>query len=887
MCPRIAGRVNGDSMKRALLLSLCLTGLVSAQETKPAEPTVPATASLIGNLPPRNIGPTTMGGRIADIAIYEKEPRIFYVGTASGGVWKTENGGLSMTQVFYKEGSPNIGAVAVSPSDPNIVYVATGEGNSRNSTGWGDGVYKSTDGGQTWAHIGLRECRHFTRLRIDPRNNDVVYAAGMGDLWGYNPDRGVYKTTDGGKTWTKSLYVNEKTGIADLVMNPKNPNELIAGAWEKLRKAYDFTSGGPGSAMYKTTNGGKTWRKITRGIPAPGILGRIGLDYYRKNPKIVIATIEHRDPATNTRAGGFFRSTDGGESWTRQSTQNPRPFYFSIPRHDPSDENRVYVPGVQTLVSDDQGKTFRNFPESVHVDHHAYWIDPNDSNHLIIGEDGGVAQTRDKGRTWQHINTMPIGQFYGIAFDFRKPYWVFGGLQDNGTWASPTQTLGGGPTNFDTFTFVGGDGFHAQVDPEDWTTVYGESQGGALQRTDLKTGASRSIRPNAGNTLPRPAEGERWRFNWSSPIIISPHNAKTIYFGGNRLFRSVNRGDRWEAISPDLTTNDPSKLTPGRNSASPENTGAENHCTIITIGESPARRGTIWVGTDDGQVQVTQNDGVNWSNVTFNIPDLPANTWCSRVTPSRYEVGRCYATFDGHRDNDYKTYVYVTEDFGKTWAKINGNLPANDSSYVIKEGLRNPDLLFLGTEFGLYISLDRGKSWEKYRVANFHTIPVHDLAIHPRDGDLVVGTHGRSIWTIPVSALEELTAENLKKDAIMCKPAPIYFFGMTNGKQWDGDGVFQSPNTQPGTHLCYYLRTEPKEVRITVSDIEGRTVFERDGEKKVGLNVFYWSARSRGRQLAAGDLRVTLRVDGKDYVSSVKVEDVTDTGNASPPRVGN
>jgi len=872
-------------MKRALIFTLCLPGLVSAQETKPAEPTVPATSAIIANLPPRNIGPTTMGGRVADIAVYEKAPRIFYIGTASGGVWKTENGGLTTTLVFSREGSPNIGAVAVSPNNPDKVYVATGEGNSRNSTGWGDGVYKSLDGGKTWTHIGLKECRHFTRLRIDPRNDDTVYAGGMGDLWGYNPDRGVYKTTDGGATWKKILYVDEKTGIADLVMNPKNPNELFAATWEKLRKAYDWTYGGPGSGLYKTTNGGKTWKKITKGIPAPGMLGRIGLSYFFKNPKIMVATIDHRNPADNSRNGGLFRSTDGGESWTRQSTQNPRPFYFSIPRQDPQDENRIYVPGVQTLVSDDQGKTFKNFPETVHVDHHAYWINPYDNNHILIGEDGGCAQSRDRGQTWQHINTMPIGQFYGVAFDMRKPYWVYGGLQDNGTWASPTQTLGGGPTTFDTFTFVGGDGFHAQADPDDWTTVYGESQGGALQRTDLRTGASRGIRPSASNTTPRPAEGDRWRFNWSSPIIISPHNSKTLYFGGNKLFKSVNRGDRWEVISPDLSTNDPDKQSPGRNFGEP-NTGAETHCTIITISESPMKRGLLWVGTDDGNVQVSQNDGDSWSNVTANVPDLPANTWCSRVTASRFVEGRCYATFDGHRNNDYKTYVYVTEDFGKTWTKLNGNLPENESSYVIKEGLKNSDLLFLGTEYSLYISLDRGKSWERYRSGNFPTVPVHDLALHPRDGDLIVCTHGRSIWTIPISALEDMTADNLKKDVVVSKPAPVYFFGMVNGKQWDGDGVYQSANTQPGTHICYYLRQDAKDVQISITDIEGRSVLDRAGDKKAGLNVFYWSARGRGRIPSNGDLKVTIKVDGKEYTTSVKVEDVFDTGSAYPPRTG-
>lgn len=871
---------------RAFFVAFLLPGLVAAQDVQPAAKVLPPAEALLANLPARNIGPTTMGGRITGLGVYQKEPRIFYIGTASGGVWKTENGGLTTTLVFGKNECPNVGALAVSQRDPNVVYVATGEGTSRNSVGWGDGIYKTTDGGKTWSHVGLKECRHFHRIVIDPRDDNVVYAAGLGDLWGYNPDRGVYKTTDGGKTWNKILYVDEKTGIGDLVMNPKNPNELLAASWEKLRKAYDWTSGGPGSALWKTTNGGKTWKKITKGLPTPGVYGRIGLDYFHKNPKVVIMTLEHRNFSDNKREGGFFRSEDGGESWTKMSTANPRPFYFSIPRHDPMDENRVYLPAVNVQVSDDKGKTWRSFPQSVHVDHHAYWINPNDNNHFIIGEDGGVAQTRDRGKTWQHINTMPIGQFYGIAFDMRKPYWVFGGLQDNGTWASATQTRSGGPTHFDTFTFVGGDGFHAQVDPDDWTTAYGESQGGGLTRTDLKYGGSRSIRPTATNTTPRPAEGERWRFNWSSPILISPHNSKTLYFGGNRLFKSVNRGDRWQVISPDLTTNDPNKLRPGVNSVTPENTGAEMHCTIVTISESPLRQGVLWVGTDDGNVHVSQNDGVSWSNVVGNIPDVPANTWCSRVTASRFDAGRCYVTFDGHRNNDYKPYVYVTEDYGKTWKSIASNLPDGESVYVIKEGLRNSNLLYVGTEFGLYVSFDRGGSWTKFKSGDFPNVPVHDLALHPRDGDLIVGTHGRSIWTIPVSGLEELTPENLQKAVVLAKPAPIYFFGSVVGKQWDGDGIYQSPNTQPGTYIQYYLQSEPKEVKLTITDIEGRVMFERDGDKKPGLNVIYWNARARGRVLTNGDFRVTLKVDGTEYVTSVRVEDVTDTGEAAPPRSG-
>ncbi len=879
-------------MNRVLLTLLTIGALplVLAQETKPEEKkpvALPPVSALISNLNPRNVGPTTMGGRINALAVYEKEPRIFYIGTAAGGVWKTENGGLSTVPLFQKQTSCSIGAIAVSQKNPDVVYVATGEGVSRNSSSWGDGIYKSIDGGKTWTHLGLKECRHFHRLIIDPRNDDVVYAAGLGDLWGYNKDRGLYKTTDGGKTWNKVWYRDEKTGVSELIMNPRNPNEIMISSWDKIRTAYDWSSGGPGSGMHKSKDGGKTWKTITKGLPA-GTFGRIGMDYFRKDPKMVVATIENRDFKTDKRDGGLYISKDGGESWTKQSPQNPRPFYFSIPKWDPQDVNRIYIPGVSTLVSDDQGKTTRNFSESVHVDHHAYWINPNDNKHLVIGEDGGVAVSVDRGASWKHVNTMPIGQFYGVAFDMRKPYWVYGGLQDNGTWATPTQTDQGGVTFFHSYTYAGGDGFHVQTDPNDWTTAYGESQGGGIVRQDLKTGAGRGIRPNATNTIGI-ERTERLRFNWSTPFILSPFNSQTMYLGGNRLFKSVNRGDSWRAISPDLTTNNARKQAPGKNSVSPENTGAELHCTIVTVNESERKQGLVWVGTDDGMVWVTENDGQSWTEVTPNIPDVPRNTWVSRVMPSRFEANRCYVTFDGHRNNDYNAYVYMTDDLGKTWTKITNNIPA-ESTYVIREGMRNPDLLFVGTEFSLWTSVDRGKTWERFTAGTFPTVRVDDLVLHPRDGDLIIGTHGRSIWIVPYLGLEDMTPENRAKDVVLTKPAPVYIWGRDSGKQWDGDGIYVSPNTQPGTTIFYYLKEDSTaDPVITISDIEGRQIRQLTGSKKAGLNSVYWSAR--GGRGASGlnktaDYRVTLKVGDKEYITAVSVENVVDTGSWSPPKGG-
>jgi len=854
-------------MKRAILslaLIVSVVAVVPAQTTPaPADPWV----NILGALKPRSIGPTNMGGRIVDFAVYGPKPQIFYVATASGGLWKTVNAGTTVAPVFDHEATVSLGACAVSQKDPDLVWVGTGEGTSRNSVAWGDGVYKSTDGGKTWKNMGLKETMHISRILIDPRNNDTVYVGAEGRLWGPNPERGLYKTTDGGKTWNLILKVDDSTGVGEVQMNPKNPNELLCAMWTRVRKAYDFTSGGPNSALYRTTDGGKNWKKVTKGLP-DGPLGRIGISYFQADPKWVVATVEFKATERPSgrggemSAGGTFVSKDGGESWEKTNNQNPRPFYFSHPQWDPTDKNRIYELGVSLHLSDDMGKTFKAARASIHADNHAFWVDPQDDSTMIIGNDGGVYISRDRGLNWQHINNIVCGQFYAIHFDFRKPYWVYGGLQDNGSWGYPTNTLRGGPTFADAFNVGGGDGFHVQVDPNDWSTVYSESQGGAITRIDQKTGGGKFIRPRA-------AQGEKLRFNWSTPILISPHNSSTLFIGSNKLFKSVNRGDVWKAISPDLTTNDPNKLKPGVNSVSPEDTGAEAHCTIITISESPMKQGLIYVGTDDGLVWTTPDDGHTWTNLTANIPDLPANTWCSRVTASKWSEGRVYATFDGHRGNDFKPYVYVSEDYGKTWAKLNDGLPDYDCVYVIREGTQNPDLLLLGSEVSLRISLDRGKTWERFRN-DFPTVAVHDVQIHPRDLDAVIGTHGRSIWIMDISALEQLTGENRDKDVFLCHPQPVYNMGRMTGAPWDGDAVYQAQNSQPGTNVFYWLKTKAAgDVSVEITDAAGNRVANLSGSGEQGLNVVRWSNRNR----PAGDYRVVLKVGAKEYYSSVKVED--------------
>lgn len=905
-------------MKRAIAyVALFLPLVVHAQGTSGTTSSANdgAWQNILGALKPRSLGPTNMGGRIADIAVYAKEPRIAFFATAGGGLWKTENGGMTARPIFDRESSVSIGAVAVSQTNPDVIWVGSGEASSRNSVQWGDGVYVTRDGGKTWQNVGLQKTMHIARIVIDPRNENTVWVAAVGPLWGPSEDRGLYKTTDGGKTWTRVLYVDDTTGPIELIQDPKNPSNMLCAMWTRQRKAYDFTSGGPGSGLYRSTDSGKTWKKVTKGLP-DGRLGRIGLNYFYSDPKWVVATVEFRRPAAtqggtpdrpgqqtptnppkpNTgqadepkkqpsttpanqnsstqgsmfNSGGVYLSKDGGASWELINPLNPRPFYFSQPRFDPVDRNRIYVLGVSLHMSEDGGKSFKALQVNIHADNHAWWCDPKDPNTIYIGNDGGVYVSRDRAKTWFHLENMPIGQFYAVAFDNRKPYWVYGGLQDNGSWGTPTQSTKGGVGFWDNFNVGGGDGFHVQVDPNDWTNLYSESQGGAATRYDQSgKNQPRGIRP-------RGAAGETLRWNWSTPIYLSPWNSQTLYIGGNKLWKSVNRGDTWQAVSPDLTTNDPNKMKPGQNSVTPENTGAEAHCTIITISESPLKQGQLWVGTDDGLVQMSTDGGANWTNVTKNIPGLPANTWCSRVIASKWSDTRAYALFDGHRNADFSPYVYVTEDLGKTWTRLGQDLPQLDCTYVIREGLLNPDLLFLGSEMSLRVSLDRGKTWGRVRN-EFPTVAVHDVIEHPRDQDLVIGTHGRSIWLMDVSALEQLTEENRNKDVFVPKPQPIYNLGRVTGAGWDGDQVFTSQNTQPGTTIYYWLKNAAAgDVKVLVSSADGSSSTELTGKGNPGLNSVRWTGRLRGRAVEPGDYRITVTVNGKEYVTGVHVEAGTD-----------
>ncbi|MEW6455894.1 MAG: hypothetical protein AB1410_04170 [Acidobacteriota bacterium] len=880
--------------KITLLLVLILFLIVSLGFSAEKKPSIPVQQfftldeSLIKGLMWRCIGSANMGGRVDDFAVVENQSNIIYVATASGGVWKTINNGITWEPIFDNESVSTIGDITVAPSDPNIVWVGTGEANNRQSSSWGNGVYKSMDGGKTWINMGLKDSHHVGRIVIDPKNPDVVYVAAAGRLWGPNKERGLFKTSDGGKTWKNVLFINEDTGVIDVAMDYESPNIIYAAAYQRRRTAYGFNGGGPHSALYKSIDGGETWKKLTEGLPS-GDTGRIGVDVYRKNPNIVYTIIENKE-------GGVFRSEDKGETWKKISSTNPRPMYYSQIRIDPNNDQRIWVLGAQMYFSEDGGKTFRtDWIRMIHGDHHALWINPADSNHMVLGSDGGIHISYDTGRSWDFINTIPLGQFYEIGFDMRKPYYVYGGLQDNGSWAGPSATrYRVGITNEDWYNVGGGDGFYAQVDPTDHTIVYVESQDGNLMRFNLKTDERRSIRP-----VPKD-EKEEYRFNWNSPILISPHNPKTIYYGGNKLFKSTDRGETW-AESPDLTTNQDRDKLPIMGVILNENTlsrndGVLHYGTIITISESPLKEGLLYVGTDDGYVQVSKDGGKTWENLTGRIKGVPPNTYVSRVVASRFKEGTVYVTFDGHRSNDFTPYVFVSSDYGENWKSIVGNLPHGHTVNVIRESLKNSNLLFVGTEFGANFSLNRGEKWIRFK-GNLPTVPVDDIAIHPRENDLIFGTHGRSVWILDdITPLESLTEKVLSSDCFLFDIKPATIFNPYSHKGSTGHKFFTAPNPPFGALLSYYLRErikdkdkEKAEVKITIFDKDGKKIRQLKGTNEQGINRINWDLRyeppvvpeqeQRGffrgplsPFVLPGEYTVKLEAAGKEMTKTVRVE---------------
>lgn len=791
---------------------------------------------ILDRLPWRNIGPAIMGGRIDDIVAVEADPRVIYVGVATGGLWKTTNNGVTWEAIFDRQPVISIGAVAVAPSNPSIVWVGTGEANNRQSSSWGNGVYRSADGGRTWSHTGLEATQAIGRIVVHPTNPDVVYVAAAGHLWGPNDERGLYKTTDGGRTWVNTKFIDPDTGFIDVATDPMAPETLYAAAYQRRRTVFGFNGGGPGSALYKTTDGGRSWTRLTTGLPE-GDTGRIGVAIYRKDPRIVYAVVENLN-------GGVFRSENGGASWARMSETNPRPLYYSQIRIDPADDRRIWLLGPDMYYSEDGGRTFRtDRVRRIHGDFHAMWINPSNPEHLIVGSDGGIHLSYDRGLSWDFVNTLPLGQFYEIGLDMETPYHVYGGLQDNGIWRGPVRTLDPqGIANDDWFQLGRGDGSFVQPAPGDSSTVYFTAQYGELRRLNLKTFETKNIKPE-------PPEGERpYRFDWNSPILISPHNPATIYFGGNRLFKSTGRGESWTS-GPDLTSNpDRDRLrimgvVPTENTLSVHD-GDATWAEITTIAESPLGEGVLYAGTDDGLLQVSRDGGKTWRNVARRVPGVPDGTYVSRVVASRFAEGRVYATFDGHRNDDLGVYVYVSDNFGETWRSIGGTLPAGHPVAVIREHPRRENLLFVGTEFGAFVSFDRGGRWHRLG-GKVPAVPVHDIAIHPRENDLVLATHGRSVYVLDdITPLEQIDEALLDSPLHAFDARPATAFRLHSRKASTGHKVFVAPNPPYGALLSYYVSAPVDQgATITIRDGSGNTVRRLRGPGDAGFNRTNWDLR--------------------------------------------
>jgi len=827
-------------MRVALICASIALALVTVSA---APPSVAFDPDLLSALRWRSIGPAATGGRIDDFAVVRVPgaPDAIYVATAAGGVFKSTNQGTSWTPVFDRvDAMMSIGDVAAAPSNPGVVWVGTGEANNRQSSSWGDGVYKSTDAGRTWTAAGLKDTRHVGRIVIHPTNPDIVYVAAAGHLWGPNAERGVFKTTDGGRTWTRSLFVDDNTGTTDLVMDPQNPLILFAAMYQRQRTAWGFNGGGPGSGVYRTEDGGATWTRLAAGLPR-GDKGRIGLDLFRGDGRVVYATVE-----ASGRESGVYRSLNRGDSWEQLTTLNPRPMYFSQIRVDPKDRDRVYLLGSNRgfYVSDDGGKNFRDVFSAVHSEDHALWIDPDDTNHLIVGGDGGVSISWDRGATWLFRDNLPVSQFYEISADMQDPYTICGGLQDNGLWCVPSATrVRTGISNRDAFNIGGGDGFYARIDPGNARTVVIESQEGRASRVDLATLERQAIQPAFG--APGPL-----RWNWNAPIVMSASDSKVLYIGANMLFRSPDRGVTWKAISADLTSNiDRSTLqmmgAAVGDGALSRHDGQTSFSTLTTIAESPLDAKILYTGSDDGQVQITRDGGQTWTNITARVAGVPRGTYVSSLLASRHAAGRVYATFDGHYSDDDRTYVHVSDDFGQTWRSIASDLPQT-SAHRLREHPRNPRLLFLGHERGVHFSIDGGAHWSSLAL-NMPPVPVDDLLVHPRDNDLVVGTHGRGIWVLDdIGVIEALTPESIATDGFLSPPARVKVLAVYSPQAWYGAGQFFAPNPDFGAAIDYYLREgagPASTVRIAVADASGVVVRTIAGPAARGVNRVRWDLR--------------------------------------------
>jgi photosystem II stability/assembly factor-like uncharacterized protein len=880
-----------------LLLVLALSPLtILAQEVQPAEKSLqeepkkpdPMSSGTFSGLRLRSIGPAFTSGRVVAFAVDPKDRSRYFVAAASGGVWKTTNSGTTFTPVFENEGSYSIGAVVLDPKNPLTVWVGTGENNSQRSVSYGDGVYRSDDGGKSWKNMGLKSSEHIARIIIDPRDSNTLYVASQGPLWGAGGDRGLFKTTDMGKTWKNVLSISENTGVTDVAIDPNTPDTLYAASYQRRRHVWTLINGGPESALHKSTDAGATWNKLRTGLPTSD-MGRIGLALSPVDSNVIYATVEAAD-----RKGGIFRSTDRGASWERRNEYDTTAMYYGKIFADPKDVDRIYVPNVLNMVSDDGGRTLRPLGErSKHVDNHAFWIDPNNTNYYLVGCDGGVYESFDRGATWHFKSNLPITQFYDVTVDSAAPFYnIYGGTQDNYSMGGPSRTRSAsGITNADWFVTQGGDGFRSQVDPEDPNIIYAESQYGGLVRFDKKSGQRMGIQPKETKSE------APLRYNWDSPFIISPHSHTRLYFAANKLFRSDDRGDSWKLVSAELSRSiDRNKLpVMGRVwgvDAVARHASTSFYGNATALAESPKKEGLIYVGSDDGLIQITEDGGKNWRKLE-KFPDVPEMTYVSRIIASNHNANTVYAAFENHKNADFKPYLLKSTDAGKTWISIKANLPANGPVLAIAEDHVDPNLLFVGTEFGLFFSVDCGQKWVQLK-GGLPTIAVRDLAIQKRENDLVLATFGRGFYVLDNYApLRSIDAEQLAKEGHLfeVKDALMYIQSQPlggRGKAFQGESFYTADNPPYGATFTYFLKEalktkkqlrqeaekeaekknqtppqpsgddlraeeeeEPPAIIVTVSDSTGQVVRRLNGPMSAGISRVTWDLRYPAATLAA------------------------------------
>lgn len=877
---------------KSLLFLLAILALTASPLAQPN-----LEAVLRDGFPYRNLGPFRVGGWVSDIAVPEMPAKAhlytFYVAARHGGVFKTTNNGTTFEPLFDNQNVVAVGAIAVAPTNENIVWVGTGDNSCARSAYWGDGIYKSTDAGKTWQNMGLRESHHITRIVTHPTNPDILYVAAMGHLYTTNEERGVFKTTDGGKTWKKVLYINDRTGAIDLVINRNDPNVLYAAAYDLKRDPWRIVDGGAGSGIYKTTDGGANWKKLENGLPT-GTIGRIGIDLFQKSPNILYAVVDNRNLRSGTQqiiSGEVYRSDDAGASWRkvsadRDDVSRKSGYAFNILRVHPENPDRLFITGSNLIESTDGGKTwiglaggfqqqsYRPFRRAF-GDFRVLWIDPQNPERMMAGSDGGVYVSYDGAKTCDHLNNLPLGEIYALTVDMAEPYNIYAGLQDHESWRGPSNGWSGSIGIEDWTTTGIGDGMYNQVDPTDNRWVYNTQEFGRPARFDQKTRERKTITPT------RPQGSAMLRFNWVTPLRLSPHDPKTLYLGAQVLFRSTDRGDTWQEISPDLTTNDDSKISPPG--------AAIQHCTITTISESPKQAGVIWVGTDDGKVQVTKDAGANWFDATKAIAQVGGppkdieDAWTNRVFASHYQAGTAYVAKSRHRQDDFRPFLFKTTDFGATWTAIHSNLPQRPINVLWEDNV-NPDLLFVGNDAGVYVSLDGGKLWSALK-GNMPLVAVHDLIVHPRDGELVAGTYGRGIWVTDITPLREMQ-KALQSDAYLfsIESKARRREGALGNYRLYGDRLAVTPNEPNGLTFAYYLKNAATDkVTLTVTDASGKTIRTLDGTTKAGVNRVVLPLFDFGQQfgggrggnapppLAPGDYRVTLQVGGKQYTQAARV----------------